>query len=195
MNDVLKVHFTWYHTTAVVYKVDRCQQDLSSSWSCANKTVPNTAVKEWEQGSTMKVLVTAAVLLIMFARVHSVPLELVRLLALVWMACTKSHPCSVCMPAPVLCVSIVWLWLLYSILIILYILSQAAQLTASLHILLHCLLMSRVSPQSPTCRRLGSSWRRGGRSLRRTNTRGRPGVPLTMQVCVSERKQWCNLGA
>jgi len=33
----------------------------------------------------MKVLVTAAVLLIMLARVNSVPLELVRLLALLWM--------------------------------------------------------------------------------------------------------------
>ena len=59
---------------------------------------------------------------------------------------------------------------------------QAEQLTASLHLLLYCLLMSRVSPQSPTCRRFRSSWRRGGRSLRRTNTSGRPGVPLTMQV-------------
>ena len=32
----------------------------------------------------MKVLVTAAVVLIMLAKVHSVPLELVRLLALLW---------------------------------------------------------------------------------------------------------------
>ena len=47
-------------------------------------------------------------------------------------------------------------------------------------------ISSRMSPQSPTCRRFRSSWRRGGRSLRRTSTRGRPGVPLTMQVCTSE---------
>ena len=75
------------------------------------------------------------------------------------------------------CAYCVWLWLFYSIL---YTLSQSA----SLHILLCCLLMNRVSPQSPTCRRFGSSWRRGGRRLRRTNTRGRPGVSLTTQVCL-----------
>ena len=68
-------------------------------------------------------------------------------------------------------------------------LSWVSQLTASLHLLLHCLLTSRVSPQSPTCRRFRSSWRRRGRSLRRTNIRERPGVPPTMQVCISE---WCS---
>ena len=60
-------------------------------------------------------------------------------------------------------------------------LSWVSQLTASLHILLHCLLTSRV-PQSPTCRRFRSSWRRRDRSLRWTNTTERPGVPLTTQV-------------
>ena len=41
-----------------------------------------TPVNEQTLGPTMKGLVTAAVLLIMLARVNSVPLELVRLLAL-----------------------------------------------------------------------------------------------------------------
>ena len=41
-------------------------------------------------------------------------------------------------------------------------------------------------PSESYLREVQSSWGRGGRRLRRTNTRGRLGVSLTMQVCISE---------
>ena len=53
----------------------------------------------------MKSFVTAAVLLVMLAEVNSVPLESVRLLALLWMACTKSHPVCVCVCLHLCCVT------------------------------------------------------------------------------------------
>ena len=129
----------------------------------------------------MKVFVTTAVLLVILVGVNAVPLNEVRGQTRVVM--TKFYYG--------IYRAIIAFWYIVYIVIVhdkcmrsICTIRSVAWLLTCFHPTTISAIMSRVSLQSPTCKKLKSSWRRQERSMRfrRANTRGRPGVLLMTQV-------------